>query len=342
MLKTLLVDGNSILQTGFHGVKDFYHNDKHFGAIFYFLNTLKRNLERQPYDKIVVFWDGKKNYKYRRDLYPPYKLNRKNKISKDKLDDMFRQKNRISQYLEEFFVRQGSYENCEADDCIAYYCKMSPNEEKTILTNDKDLLQLVNGKVSVIITRTDTLVSNNDKIKVGKTPMMVPPYNIPIVKILLGDKSDNIKGIKYFGEKSLIKYFPEIEKSKLNINEILTIAEEKLKESKQRKNTGLSNLINGISADGRKGNEFFEINEKIIDLSNTFLTEESREEIIELINEPLDPEGRENRNVVQMMKEDGLFTVLPKKDDNWTEFIYPITQIRNKEIKYFKSQKNQK
>ena len=57
---------------------------------------------------------------------------------------MFRQKNRISQYLEEFFIRQGGYDSCEADDCIAYYCKNSPKEYKTILTNDKDLLQLSN------------------------------------------------------------------------------------------------------------------------------------------------------------------------------------------------------
>ena len=134
MLKTLIVDGNSILQTGFHGVKDFYHNDKHFGAIFYFLNTLKRNLEKDSYDKVVAFWDGKKNYKYRRKLYPQYKLNRKKRLDKDKIDDMFRQKNRISQYLEEFFIRQGGYNSCEADDCISYYCEMSPNEKKTILT----------------------------------------------------------------------------------------------------------------------------------------------------------------------------------------------------------------
>ena len=59
MLKTLIVDGNSVLQTGFHGVKDFYHNDKHFGAIFYFLNTIKKHLEKHDYDKHVMY------------IYPP-------------------------------------------------------------------------------------------------------------------------------------------------------------------------------------------------------------------------------------------------------------------------------
>jgi|14BtaG_2_1085337.scaffolds.fasta_scaffold10127_2 5'-3' exonuclease len=338
MLKTLVVDGNSVLQTGFHGVKDFYHNDKHFGAIFYFLNTLKKNLEKEPYDKVVVFWDGKKNYKYRRDLYPPYKVKDKKRLDKDKVDDMFRQKNRISQYLEEFFVRQGGYGSCEADDCISYYCKHSPQESKTVLTNDKDLLQLVDQITTVYLTHTDTLVTYEDKIKIGKLPLMIPPCNIPTFKILLGDRSDNIKGIMYFGEKSLIKHFPEIEIGRVSIEEILNKTRGIL--STGNKDRGLKNLSEGVSSDGRKGEDFFEVNEKIIDLTNTFLTEEAKTDIIDLINEPLDPEGREKENVVQMMKEDGLFTVLPKKDDSWTSFIHPLIQLRNKEINYFKIQKN--
>lgn len=338
MLKTLVVDGNSILQTGFHGVKDFYHNDKHFGAIFYFLNTLKKNLENESYDKVVVFWDGRKNYKYRRDLYPTYKVNRKKRLDKDKTDDMFRQKNRISQYLEELFVRQGEYDNCEADDCIAYYCTHSKNEIKTVLTNDKDLLQLVDNNVNVLLNTNDTLIRINDKVRIGKLPLNIPTTNIPIVKILLGDRSDNIKGIMYFGEKSLIKHFPEIENQKVTVEEILIKTRNKITEGS--KDRGLKNLSNGLSADGRKGDEFFKINKKIIDLNNVFLTDEAKTEILDLINESLDPEGRENENIVQMMNEDGLFGVLSKKDDNWTSFIHPLIKIRKKEINYYKTQNN--
>ena len=102
---------------------------------------------------------------------------------------------------------------------IIVKCHLMRNQ--TILTNDKDLLQLVNQQTSVFLTRTETLVTHKDKIKVGKLPMSVPIPNIPIVKILLGDRSDNIKGIMYFGEKSLIKHFPEIEKDDISIEEIL-------------------------------------------------------------------------------------------------------------------------
>ena len=51
---------------------------------FIFLILLKENLEKEPYDKVVVFWDGKKNYKYRRELYSPYKVNRKKRLDKEK------------------------------------------------------------------------------------------------------------------------------------------------------------------------------------------------------------------------------------------------------------------
>ena len=61
MLKTLLVDGNNLFKIGFHGVKDYYHNGKHIGAIWHFMNTLRRFIEEQNFDKVVVMWDGDSN-----------------------------------------------------------------------------------------------------------------------------------------------------------------------------------------------------------------------------------------------------------------------------------------
>jgi len=332
MLKTLIVDGNSVLQTGFHGVEDFYHNDKHFGAIFYFLNTIKKYLEKYDYDKVVVFWDGKNNHKSRRELYPNYKTNRKRKLDKDKVDDMFRQKNRISQYLEEFFIRQSGFKNCEADDCIAYYTQNS-EEKTTIISNDKDLLQLINRNTNVCLLKDDNLITHKDKIKWGKSQINLPISNVLLIKILLGDRSDNIKGILYFGEKSVLNHFPEIEEKELTLEKILHKTKKILENGS--KDRGLKNLNEGICGDGRKGENFFDINRRLIDLKNVFLTEEAKTEILSLIKEPLDPEGRENINVLEMMKEDGLFTVLPKYNDEWTNFFKPLIKLRKKEIKYY-------
>ncbi len=337
MLKTLIVDGNSVLQTGFHGVKDFYHNDKHFGAIFYFLNTIKKHLEKYDYDKVVVFWDGKNNHKSRRELYPNYKANRKRKLDKDKVDDMFRQKNRISQYLEEFFIRQSGFKNCEADDCIAYYTQ-NTEERTTIISNDKDLLQLINRNTNVCLLKDDNLITHKDKIKWGKSQINLPISNVLLIKILLGDRSDNIKGILYFGEKSVLNHFPEIEEKELTLEKILHKTKKILENGS--KDRGLKNLNEGICSDGRKGENFFDVNRRLIDLKNVFLTNEAKTEILSLINEPLDPEGRENINVLEMMKEDGLFTVLPKHNDEWTNFFKPLIKLRKKEIKYYNKKQN--
>ena len=206
-----MIDGNGLLQTGFHGVKDYFHNGKHFGAIYHFLNTIRKYLLEKDYDKVVVFWDGKNNASYRKDIYENYKINRRNRLTESQQNDLFRQKNRITQYLEEVFVRQAEFDNCEADDCIAYYCENTPNENKLILTNDKDLSQLVSKNTEVLFINDGTHLNLNKKVTIAK--LTIPTTNVALLKILVGDKSDNIKGIKFLGEKTLKTYFPEIEEN---------------------------------------------------------------------------------------------------------------------------------
>jgi len=58
MTKTLLVDGNNLLKIGFHGVKDFFNGTEHVGGIWHFLNTLRKFLEENNFNKVVVFWDS--------------------------------------------------------------------------------------------------------------------------------------------------------------------------------------------------------------------------------------------------------------------------------------------
>ena len=76
MSTTLLIDGNSLLKTGFHGVKNVYNGADHIGGLYHFLNTLRKQIDINLANKVVVFWDGKNNSKQRRDIYPNYKLNR--------------------------------------------------------------------------------------------------------------------------------------------------------------------------------------------------------------------------------------------------------------------------
>jgi DNA polymerase-1 len=334
MTKVLLVDGNNLFKIGFHGVKDFYHNGKHIGAIWHFLNTIRRFIDSHNFNKIVVFWDGEDNSSARRLFYPQYKENRR--VRKNFNEESYHfQRSRIKQYLEETFVRQIDIPNNEADDLIAHYCKISENEEITIFSDDKDLTQLISDKVSVYVPSLKQTFKKGDKIKMEE--FEIPHQNVVTYKILSGDKSDNIDGIQSLGEKTLVKLFPEILDTEITFTDILSRAEILLKEQKDNKT--LQNLLTGKTKTGIYGNEFFEVNEKMVNLSNPLITEDGKELVELYYSESLDPEGRGYRNLMKMMMEDGLFKFLPKHDNEWVYFLKPFMKLARKEKSNYRNKK---
>jgi len=333
--KTLLVDGNNLIKIGFHGVKDYFHNGQHIGAIWHFLNTLRKFLEENNYNKVVVFWDSDTNSSQRRLLYPKYKLNRKDLSNEYKQESYDGQKQRVKQYLEEMFVRQVEVDHSEADDLIAYYCKISEDENKTIFSSDRDLTQLISEKVSIYSPSAKRYYKNGDTIKMSD--FEVPHYNVKTIKILTGDSSDNIDGIFYLGEKTLFKFFPEILEKPVDYTDILSKGEELLKEYKDNKS--LQNLLSGKTKEGIFGDEYYEINKKLIDLSNPLITQEGMDLVESYYSESLDPDGRGYKNLIRMMMEDGLFKYLPKVDDGWIYFLKPFLKLTRKEKSKFKNKK---
>ena len=336
MTKTLLVDGNNLLKILFYGVKEYYHKGEHIGGIYHFLNTLRRFIEEQNFDKVVVFWDGDSNSSARKLIYPKYKENRTSTETDQKKESFYKQKERIKQYLEEMFVRQVEVNNNESDDLIAYYCHISDDEQKTIFSSDRDLTQLISEKVSVYSPQQKRTYKVGDMIK--NKDLEFPHYNIKTTKILCGDTSDNIDGIRYLGEKTLVKLFPEILENPITFSDILSKAEQLLKEDKE--NTALKNLLTGKTKDGIYGEEFFVINQKIIDLSEPLITDQGKTIVEEYYKETLDPDGRGYKNLIKMMMDDGIFKFLPKTDDAWVGFLRPIMKLTRKEKKKFKNQKN--
>ena len=121
-------------------------------------------------------------------------------IDADEIDSNFDQ----LFFDEECFIRQIRVDMNESDDLIAHYCKIAPEEKKTILSADKDLLQLVNENTTIYSPIAKVFYTHGKKVKIGTYEM--PACNILPYKIITGDKSDNINGIYYFGEKTLIKY----------------------------------------------------------------------------------------------------------------------------------------
>ena len=332
MIKTLIIDGNNLFKIGFHGVRDFYHEGRHVGGTWHFINTIRRFIDEQNFDKVVVFWDGISNSSARRLIYPQYKEHRRSDFNEFKQDSFDEQKERIKQYLEEMFVRQIVIDNNEADDLIAYYCQISEDEIKTIFSGDKDLTQLISDKVSIYSPNSKQVYKNGDKIKIQFHEF--PHQNIKTYKILSGDKSDNIDGIYYLGEKTLVKLFPELLDRTVTITDILTKAETLLKEDKDNK--VLQNLLSGKTKTGVYGEEFFIINEKIVDLSKPLITDEAKELVELYYRESLDPDGRGYKNLLKMMMQDGFFKFLPKGDNSWVNFVRPFMKLTRKEKRNYK------
>ena len=327
-MSVLLVDGDNLLTIGFYGCKNFFYKGEHIGGIYHFLNTLKKSLETYHLDKICVFWDGENSSQERKKIYFQYKENRRSsRLTEEGQNSYNYQRTRIKRYLEELYVRQGEFANCESDDCIAYYTHNSPNEKKIIYSSDRDLAQLVNKDVSLYNPSHGKLYEPNSNIEYDKETILIE--NVKLVKILCGDPSDNIAGIRNLGIKRLLTLFPDFQTKTLTLEEVRKMGDDIFEKDKENKM--IQNFLSGVTKLGVLGEEFFYINNKMVNLDEPILTDEARQDILALVNDSLDTEGRSYKNCMKMMMEDGIFTVLPKYNDAWLNFLNPFLRLTTKE-----------
>ena len=326
MIKTLLVDGDNLFKIGFHGAKDVYNDGAHVGGVFHFVNILRKFLEEHNHDKVVVFWDGDSNSSIRKSIYPQYKANRRQDMNEYKYESYLYQKSRVKQYLEEIFVRQVEMVSNEADDLIAYYCKISKDENIIIFSADKDLTQLISERVTIYSPISKQYFKNGDMITINKVD--IPHYNVLLTKIFTGDKSDNISGIEGLGEKTLIKYFPQVQEKPCTIEEILDCARN-IPQKKPIKT--LVNLLEGKTKSTIFGEQFYLTNKTIVDLGNPLITDDGKELVEQILTDSIDPTDRGYKNLMRMMMEDGLFKYLPKNDEAWVNFLKPFMKLTRKE-----------
>ena len=326
MIKTLLVDGDNLFKIGFHGAKDVYNDGAHVGGVFHFVNILRKFLEEHNHDKVVVFWDGDSNSSVRKSIYPQYKANRRQDMNEYKYESYLYQKSRIKQYLEEIFVRQVEMHDNEADDLIAYYCKISKDEKIIVFSADKDLTQLISADVTIYSPITKQYFKDGDMISLNK--VNIPHYNVLLTKIFTGDKSDNIDGIQGLGEKTLVKFFPQMQEKPCTIEEILDYARN-IPQKKPIKT--LVNLLEGKTKTTIFGEQFYLTNKIIVDLGNPLITDDGKELVEQILTDTIDPTDRGYKNLMRMMMEDGLFKYLPKNDEAWVNFLKPFMKLTRKE-----------
>jgi 5'-3' exonuclease len=328
--RVLLVDGEALLRTGFFGGKNVIGNNGRVIAVFYFINTIKRLLTFYNISRVYVFWEGVNSTEYRKMYYPYYKKGRTT-IEPDLEDDLNRQRIRVKQYLEELYIRQIEIDNAEADDCIAYFCNTDKTLNKYILTNDRDLLQLLDDDVSVYLIGKKTLITPKN----FNTYFKYHYKNVSLMKIIGGDASDNISGIEGVGEGTLLKMLPELiteEKTIDWVKERVKVLHEENKKSKL-----LQRILSGHTKWGVVGEDYYAIMKKIIDLKDSLLNEDGKQLIDLHITSPIDPEGRGGMKKVQeMMVEDQIDDMLPKGEEAYFNFWMPFISIIKKEQKFYK------
>ena len=150
----------------------------------------------------------------------------------------------------------------------------------------------------------------------------------------MGDKSDNIEGIKSLGEKTLATLFPQLLNKTCTIEEILDYARNIPQEKPVKV---LSNILTGKTKSGILGEEYYQINKKIVDLSEPLITDDGKELVESIYSEHLDPTDRGYKNLMKYMMEDGLFKYLPKNDEAWVNFLKPFMKLTRKEKRKFKN-----
>ncbi len=221
--RLMLIDGNSILNRAFYGLQTgsilqtsdgIYTN-----AVYGFINIMNKYFDEVKPEYVGVAFDLKKPT-FRHEEYKEYKANRKGMP-----EELVGQVSLIKEVLKAMSITQIECEGFEADDIIGSLSMRAENEEYEviILTGDRDAIQLVSDKTTVLIpsTRMGKTETTKYNVEAVQEKYGLKPEQLIEVKGLMGDPSDNIPGVPGVGEKTALKLIQEygsIEKVYENIN----------------------------------------------------------------------------------------------------------------------------
>jgi DNA polymerase-1 len=212
----------------------------HTGGLVGFLRSLGFLTRTIDPTRVICVFDGQASSSSRKSINPEDKATRNIKritnweLFDDKEDEfasMTMQMHRLVEYLQCLPVTLISIDKVEADDTISYLAqKFAANNKKvTIVSSDKDFLQIVDENIEVYSPiKKKTYQKKDIQQEIG-----LIPENYLIMKALLGDNSDNLSGIKGLGPKTLLKEFPQlINKPGVTLKDIYDICEQKLQTKK--------------------------------------------------------------------------------------------------------------
>lgn len=235
MKKVILVDGNNLLfrsyfATAYSG--NMMKNSKGFptNGLYGLVNMLNKIIrEEKPEYMLVAFDKGKT---FRHEKYLDYKGGRN-----ETPDDLKKQFSVAKKLVPLMGIKCFEIDNYEADDIIGTYSKMAlidPEFETTIVSSDKDLLQLINEETEVKLLKQKDYIRMNEETFIDTYG--IKPIRMIDLKGLMGDASDNIPGVKGIGEKTALKLLQEydsLENVYDNIDNIKGATKQKLIDGKE-------------------------------------------------------------------------------------------------------------
>ena len=235
MKKVILIDGNNLLFRSYFATAytgNTMRNSKGFptNGLYGLVNMLNKIIrEEKPEYMLVAFDKGKT---FRHEKYLDYKGGRN-----ETPDDLKKQFAVAKELVPLMGIKCFEIDNYEADDIIGTYSKMAlidPEFETTIVSSDKDLLQLINEETEVKLLKQKDYIRMNEETFIETYG--IKPIRMIDLKGLMGDASDNIPGVKGIGEKTALKLLQEydsLENVYDNIDNIKGATKQKLIDGKE-------------------------------------------------------------------------------------------------------------
>jgi DNA polymerase-1 len=314
--RVLLIDGLNLFFRNFAILNLINSNGVHIGGLGGFLRSLGTLVKEIKPTSIYVVFDGPGSSASRKNMIPEYKSSRNiNRITnwdifddiEEEHDSKINQIVRLMHYLECLPIKVLSIPKVEADDilaCLSQQISSNPNNKSFIVSADKDFLQLVTNNITVYRPVEKEYYTPQTVID----KFQLTPQNFILQKTLLGDNSDNVKGIKGLGEKGLLKKFPELKERNLSLQDVFDICEKKLKE-------------HVVYARILMERTEIENKYKIMDLSKPLVSEQDIEDLQSAIE--YDELSFEPEEFIRMYNEDELGKII-KNVDFWIKenFLY--------------------
>ena len=236
----MVIDAMNMLIRSFSLLKAMSPTGHHIGGLVGFLRSLGYVTRIFDPTRVIIVWDGKGGSGNRQNINPDYKAHRAtNRIThwglydtkQEETEALVGQLFRTKDYLECLPVHQIMMEKLEADDIIAYLAQEATNKKKklTIISSDKDFLQMINQHVEVYAPVKKKVYTEENT----KEEIKVIPENYNIVKALLGDNSDGLRGVKGLGIKTIVSEFPDVvDKPETTLDYIFEVCEKNLEGKK--------------------------------------------------------------------------------------------------------------